>query len=68
MEKVNVVIEKSKTGYSAYVEEYPVYVGSETIEEIKNRVLNALNFYHEDKGKVFVMDQLNFQLDHHSLD
>lgn len=62
-EKVNVVIEKSSTGFSAYVEEYPVYVGGNTIEEIKNEVLYGLNFYHEDKGKKFDMDQLNFKVD-----
>jgi hypothetical protein len=62
-EKVNVIIEKSVTGYSAYVEEYPVFVGGESIEEIKNEVLYGLNFYHEDKGTVFTLDELNFQVD-----
>ncbi|WP_017732722.1 helix-turn-helix domain-containing protein [Nafulsella turpanensis] len=62
-EKVNVVIEKTSTGYSAYTEEYPVAVGGDSIEEIKNEVLYGLNFYHEDKGKEFTMDQLVFIVD-----
>ena len=31
MEKINVVVEKSTIGYSAYVEGLPVFVGGETM-------------------------------------
>lgn len=61
MEKINVVVEKSTIGYSAYVEGLPVFVGWETMGEVKEEVLYCLNFFHEDKGKLFVMEQLNFK-------
>jgi predicted RNase H-like HicB family nuclease len=46
MEKVNVIIEKSKTGFSAYLPELPgcVSTGS-SINEVKDHISEAISFH-----------------------
>ncbi len=48
MEKVLVVIEKSSTGYSAYLPELPGCVSTySTIDELKTNILEAISFHLE---------------------
>ncbi len=43
--KIEVIIEKTKTGYSAFAKKYPVYTVGENFEELKTNVLEALNLF-----------------------
>ncbi|HEX8460078.1 MAG TPA: helix-turn-helix transcriptional regulator [Segetibacter sp.] len=61
--KVKMIVEKTKTGYSAYSEKYPVYTVGTTLEELKTNIIEALNLYYEDQGKKFTESDLKIVLD-----
>jgi predicted RNase H-like HicB family nuclease len=55
MKKIQVTIEKTSPGYSAYADDYPVYTTGEDVKESVKNILEALNFYFEEtKGKLTV--------------
>lgn len=47
--KIKIIVEKTKTGFSAYSEEYPIFTTGRTIPELINNALEAtqLNFEKE---------------------
>jgi predicted RNase H-like HicB family nuclease len=49
--KIEMVVEKTKTGYSAYSVKYPVFTVGSSLEELKANMLEALNLYFESAGK-----------------
>ena len=58
--KVNkFIIEKPKTGYSAYSDDKPVYTTGQTIHELHINALEALNLYFEEFGKLWLLKALN---------
>ena len=61
--KVDIIIEKTKTGYSAYSNKYPVFTVATTLEELKFLVLEAINLYFEDQNKVFFESDLKITMD-----
>ena len=36
--KIEMIVEKTKTGYSAYAEKYPVYTVGKSLDELKNKI------------------------------
>ncbi len=48
MKKINLTVEKTSTGFSAYAENYPVYTTGSTMTELKNNIVEALNLYNEE--------------------
>jgi predicted RNase H-like HicB family nuclease len=48
--KIEMIVEKTKTGYSAYAEKYPVYTVGKSLDELKNKIIEALNLYFEKEG------------------
>ena len=61
--KIEMIIEKTNTGYSAYADKYPVYTVGTSLEELKNNMLDALNLFFEPKGKVIAENDLKITLD-----
>ncbi len=59
--KISVKVELTKSGYSAFALNYPVYTTGRTIEELKTNMLDALNFYLEDEGIVIHAESIDFQ-------
>lgn len=57
------IIERTKTGYSAYAEKYPVYTAGKSLEQLKGNMLEALNLYFEDEGKAVTEKDLKVTLD-----
>jgi predicted RNase H-like HicB family nuclease len=53
-EKIKVIIEKTKDGYSAYTEEFPVYTIGHSVDEIKANILEAINLYKEHNNLPFL--------------
>jgi predicted RNase H-like HicB family nuclease len=47
--KILVTIEKTKTGFSAYSDDYPVYTTGKTINELFDNCNEAFALYFEDK-------------------
>ena len=61
--KIEMIVERTKTGYSAYVEKYPVYTVGKSLEELKNQMIEALNLYFEKEGKTITEKDLKITLD-----
>jgi hypothetical protein len=64
MAKIEVIIEVTNTGYSAYAEKYPAYTTGSNLDELKSNILEALNLYFEEtKGKVVTEENLQLTMD-----
>ncbi|HEY8659403.1 MAG TPA: hypothetical protein VIL78_10220 [Hanamia sp.] len=61
--KINMIVERTKTGYSAYAEKYPVYTVGSSLEELKANILESLNLYFEGQGKTITEKELQINLD-----
>lgn len=48
--KVSVKVEKTKTGFSAFAVDYPVFTTGKTMAELSKNIVEALNLYFEDDG------------------
>src|ERR1700733_16326120 len=61
--KIEEIVEKTKTGYSAYAEKYPVYTVGKSLQELKSNILEAVNLLLEKQGKKITEDNLKIVLD-----
>jgi predicted RNase H-like HicB family nuclease len=61
--KIEMIVEKTRTGYSAYADKFPVYTVGKTLEELKANVLEALNLLFEKDGKSISENDLKILLD-----
>ena len=61
--KIAIIVEKTKTGYSAYAEKYPVYTVGKSLEELKSNILEAVNLSLEKSGKSVTENDLKIVLD-----
>ncbi len=61
--KIEMIVEKTKTGYSAYAEKYPVYTMGDNLQELKLNMLEALNLHFETQGKTVTESDLKITLD-----
>lgn len=61
--KIKMVVEKTRTGYSAYAEKLPVFTTGRSLDELKSNVLEAVNLYYEKQGKRVTENDLNITLD-----
>lgn len=61
--KIKIIVEKTKTGYSAYAEKYPVYTVGKSLEGLKCNILEAVNLLFEESGKAVTEDDLKITLD-----
>lgn len=61
--KKEMIIERTKTGYSAYAAKYPVYTTGKTLEQLKANMLEALNLHFEKEGKKVTEKDLKVTLD-----
>lgn len=61
--KINLTIEVTPTGYSAYVDDLSVYTTGENISTLYENIIEALNFYYEDLGYEVDASNLKAHLD-----
>jgi len=61
--KIKMIVEKTKTGYSAYAENYPVFTVGKTLEELKSHILDAINLHFEKQKRTLIADDLKIHLD-----
>ena len=59
--KIAVKVEKTKTGFSAFAVDYPVFTTGKTMSELSKNIVEALNLYFEDDG--IVVDEKDVKLD-----
>ena len=61
--KLDIIIERTKTGYSAYTEKFPIYTVGKTLEELKSNILESVNLYLKGEAKIVTEDELKINLD-----
>jgi predicted RNase H-like HicB family nuclease len=61
--KIIMIVEKTGTGFSSYSLKFPVYTTGESIPELLNNALEALNFYFEDYNIEIQSDAIQFEID-----
>lgn len=61
--KIEIIVERTKKGYSAYAEKHPVYTVGKSLEELKANMLEALNLYFKKEGKPVTGKDLKITLD-----
>jgi len=49
MKKIEMIVERMNTGYSAYASKYSVATTGKDLNELKNNMLEALNLNFEEK-------------------
>ena len=63
MKLLKFIIEKTKTGYSAYCADKPIFTSGKTIHELQLNVLEASNLYLDEFGKDITMDKIELEID-----
>ncbi|MCK9220705.1 MAG: hypothetical protein M0P47_11735 [Bacteroidales bacterium] len=61
--KMDIVIEKTKTGFSAYSEDHAMFTTARTIPELIENTVEAANLYFEDEKITITQENLNFTID-----
>lgn len=61
--KITVIVEKTRTGFSAYPPDYPVATTGRNIGELQTNILEVLNFYYEDQGYEVTKTNIQLQID-----
>ena len=63
MKKIEIMVERTNTGYSAYAQNYPVATTGNDLVELKSNMAEAINLYFEEKGQRITEDDLKVTLD-----
>jgi len=61
--KINVTVEKTNTGFSAFAGDYPVFTTGKTISELSDNMVEALNLYFEEDGMHVDSKNVNLEID-----
>jgi transcriptional regulator with XRE-family HTH domain len=62
--KVEMIVEKTKTGYSAYAVKYNVFTTGKSLQQLKKNMLESINLFFEESGKSAIdIEQLKITLD-----
>jgi hypothetical protein len=61
--KIEMIVEKTKTGYSAYAVKYSVFTAGKNFEELKKNILDALNLHFYRQQKKISPEDIKITLD-----
>jgi len=63
MKKIEIIVERTNTGYSAYAKSHPVASTGKDLPELKANMIEALNLFFEGKSRVVSDIDLKVNLD-----
>jgi len=66
MKKIEMIVERTNTGYSAYANDFPVCTTGGNLQELTSNMLEAMNFYFEEmenKTRIVTEKDLKVTLD-----
>ncbi|MFA6261759.1 MAG: helix-turn-helix transcriptional regulator [Bacteroidia bacterium] len=63
IQNIKWVIEKTKTGFSAFAEDYPAYTTGKNFPALMHNALEATNLYFANEGVTIKPEQLKFEVD-----
>jgi predicted RNase H-like HicB family nuclease len=52
------IVEKTKTGFSAYSPNFPIFSTGDSKDELLKNAVEAFNLWFEDDGKILGIDQI----------
>ena len=63
--RIKILIEKTRTGFSAYAEKYSAYTTGKTVESLTENMVESLNLFFEESGsrKRVTADDLQFEME-----
>ena len=61
--KFKFIVERTRTGFSAYEQKNPIFTTGASILELQMNALEAVNLYLEDAGKQITRSNLEFEID-----
>ena len=61
--KIKLIVERTKTGFSAYAEDYAIFSTGETITQLMQNSLEACKLLFEEQGFSLNMENLKFEID-----
>ena len=57
------IVEKTKTGFSAFSEDYPFFTTGRTVPELIDNAIEAANLYFEENNLVLTHENMKFEID-----
>ena len=63
MQKIEMIVERTETGYCAYAKKYSVYTIGNNYPELKTNIIDALNLYFEDDGIIVKENDIKTNID-----
>ena len=65
MKRISVFVEKTRTGFSACSDDYPVCTTGDDLKEIRSNMVEAMNLYYEETNpdKVISEEDISLRLD-----
>jgi len=63
MNKIEMIVECTPTGYSSYAAKYPVATTGKDLHHLKGNILEALNLYFEEDGKKILEENIKITID-----
>jgi predicted RNase H-like HicB family nuclease len=61
--RIEMIVEKTRTGFSAFSEDLPIFTTGKTIPELINNAYEAVTLYFEDQKVNITSDNINFTID-----
>ncbi len=61
--KIVLILEKTKTGFSAYALDYPIFTTGKTISELLDNAFEAANLYFEEEEILISHENIRFEID-----
>ncbi len=63
MKKIEITVERTNTGYSAYAQNLPVATTGDDLPGLKSNMVEAVNLYYEETGRHICQEDLKVTLD-----
>ena len=63
MKKIEMIVERTNTGYSVYAQNFPVASTGKDLIELKSNMVEALNLYFEENGRKITENDIKVTLD-----
>jgi len=61
--KIDIVVEKTDTGFSAFAKDYSAYTTGRNMTELQKNILESLNLYFQEEGKRISKKDLHLVID-----
>jgi len=63
MKIINMTLEKTDTGFSAYAEDYPIFTTGKSMPDLINQAYEAAQLYFEEEKIIISLKQIVFEID-----